>query len=321
MKRNAVRGCSRLLCLFVSISALAQTASVQGTSRDAAEEIKKEPEQAKRDKHRANIQGVQEKLKTAGEMMRAQPPRYDQAIAILTEATQMAPDQDVVWYRLGVAQLKSANVQADAAEKAKRSSQAYNDLEKAIDVFKAAKDQAAPENSSKPPCSINGVCTHVETVKTGAISDNHRLAVYYSNLGDAAARLEKHDEAVQDFQQAAQLDLAYAGTYYFDLGILLRNTAKSTEQRKQAVEAFDKAIAADPNQAAAYYLKGEVLFGMITTDGKGKIVPPPGTAEALEKYLELQPNGPYAQPAKSFLAALNTAVESSYGVKKETRKQ
>ena len=411
MKPKSVRIASRILCLFVAIPALAQTASVRGASRDAqgapivgaqvewrnqdtgrvyaistnkngeyfspgidpgnytvtlnkdgkvlysqkdihvgieeltldielkqieqqniqaaatnqgfsAEEIRKQQEeQANIARYNSKIKVINEKLKAAGDMMGAQPPRFDQAIAILTEVTQIAPDQDAVWYRLGVAHLKSANAQADDTEKTQHSTEAYNDLEKAIDLFKQRKRQGPPENSSKPPCSINGVCTHVEPVKAGEISDDHRLAVYYSNLGDAAARLGKNDEALKDFQQAAQLDLADAGTYYFDLGIILRNTAKSPDERKHAVEAFDKAIAADPDKAVAYYLKGEVLFGMVTTDSEGKIIPPPGAAEALEKYLELQPNGPYAEPAKSFLAALNNNVENSYGAKKDANKK
>jgi len=311
MKRNSVCVCSAILCFLVSIPAWAQS-SVTGGQKE------RQAEQANNEKYNATIKVVNEKLKAAGDLMRAEPPQYDQAIAILTEATQMVPEQDAVWYRLGVAHLKSADAQADAAEKTKRSTEAYNDLEKAIDLFKQRKSQAPKENSSNLPCTVNGVCKHAEVQTTGEISDSHQLAVYYSNLGDAAARIEKNDEALKDFQQAAQLDPAYAGTYYFDLGIILRNAAKSTDERKQAAEAFDKAIAADPNKATAYYLKGEVLFGMVTTDGEGKITPPLGAVEALEKYLELQPNGPYAGPAKGLLAALGTTVESNDGVKNGT---
>jgi tetratricopeptide (TPR) repeat protein len=303
MKRNCLGVCSAILCLLVSIPVLAQV-SVTGGSRDV---------QAPRN---VNIAAVDEKLKTAAEMMHAQPPNYDQAIATLTETTQMAPDQDGVWYRLGVAYLEWANAQTDPAEKTKCNAEAYHDLEKAIEVHGQRKTQERQENF-KPVCNVEGVCKHDVPVNVGDISDNHKLAVYYSNLGDAAARLGKNEEASKDFQQAAQFDPADAGTYYFDLGIILRNTAKTVDERKLAVEAFDKAIAADPNKAADYYLKGEVLFAMVTTDSEGKILPPPGTIEALQKYLALQPNGPYAQQAKSFLAALNTTNSSDNGSSKK----
>ena len=304
MKRNSVWPCSAILCFFLSIPALTQSIVTGGNSAVPG-----------------HIEAhLDERLKAAGEMMRAKPPNYDQAIAILTEATQMAPDQDGVWYRLGVAFLGSANAQADTVEKTKRTTEAYNDLEKAIDLFKQRKSRESQENSSKAACNIEGVCTHVEPAK-GASSDTHKLAVYYSNLGDAAAKLGKKDEAIKDLQQAAQLDPADAGTYYFDEGIILRNAAKTVDERKEAVYAFDESIAAEPTKAVAYYLKGELLFGMTTTDSEGKLIPPPGTVEALQKYLELQPNSPYTAQAKGFLAALNVTGESSDGTKKGTNKK
>lgn len=300
MKISYLYAGGAILYLSLSIPALPQV-SVTGGSHDVP---------ANTEKYNTTIKVVDEKLKVAGDLMRAQPPNYDQAIAVLTEAKQMAPDQDVVWYRLGVAYLGSANALPDATEKTRRATEAYHDFEKAIGLFKQRKSQNG-EESSKPPCNVEGVCTHVVTMKTGDISDDHKLAVYYSNLGDAAARLGKNDEAINDFQQAAQIDVADAGTYFFDLGVILRNAARTMDERKQAAEAFDKAIAADPKKAAAYYLKGEVLFGLITTDAEGKPIPPPGAVEALRKYLELQPNGKYAGQAKSFLMALNGTSEDA----------
>jgi tetratricopeptide (TPR) repeat protein len=318
---------SAILACVLSIPALASKMEPQNVQAGAkkqsvpAEQTRQQEEQANIEKYKAKMAAVDEKFKAAADMMRAQPPNFDQAIETLIEATRMAPEQDAVWYRLGVAYLGSANAQADAAEKARRSTEAYNDLERAVDLYEQRKSQELKENTSKAPCNVEGVCTHVEKVKVGAVSDEHKIAVYYSNLGDAAARLGKTEEASHDFQQAAQLDPADAGTYYFDLGIILRNAAKSVDQRKQAVQAFDQAIAADPNKAADYYLKGEVLFGMATADEQGKIIPQPGTVEALQKYLQLEPNGPYAQRAQSFLAALNTRIESNNGLSKETTKK
>jgi tetratricopeptide (TPR) repeat protein len=308
MKLSSVCSYSAILWFSISIPALAQV-SVTGGNRDM------EPARE------VNLPAVDEKLKAAADMMHAQPPDYNQAIAALTEASQMAPEEDAVWYRLGVAYLESANAQDDAAGKAKRSTEAYNALKKAIDVYTQRKVERLKEQSTKGPCNVEGVCTHVEKVKTGEVSENHKLAVYYSNLGDAAARVGKDQEASRDFQQAAQLDPADAGTYYFVLGIILRNGAKTAEQRKEAVEAFDKAIAADPNKAANYYLKGEVLFGMITIDDQGKVTAPAGTTEALQKYLTLEPHGPYVERAKGLLAALNKPAESENSINKGATKQ
>src|SRR5579859_7776557 len=108
MKPTCVCFCSAILGFFLPIPALTQIASVQATGRDAETNI---------EKYNTNIKLVDEKLKAAADMMHAQPPNYGQAIAILTEASQMAPDQDGVWYRLAVAYLGSADAQADGAEK------------------------------------------------------------------------------------------------------------------------------------------------------------------------------------------------------------
>jgi hypothetical protein len=86
--------------------------------------------------------------------------------------------------------------------------------------------------------------------------------------------------------------------------------------RKAAIEAFDKAIAADPQKAEAYYWKATNLIGGATLQGD-KMVAPPGTAEAFNKYLELQPNGPHADEAKAMLASIGAPVETTFGTKKK----
>lgn len=84
-----------------------------------------------------------------------------------------------------------------------------------------------------------------------------------------------------------------------------------------AIAAFDKSIAADPTKADAYYQKGVNMIGKATLQGS-KTVAPPGTAEAFQKYLELQPNGPYADVAKQMLETIGASVETTYGSKKKT---
>jgi hypothetical protein len=47
------------------------------------------------------------------------------------------------------------------------------------------------------------------------------------------------------------------------------------------------------------------------------MVAPDGTAEAFQKYLELQPTGPHAEEAKAMLQGLGSPVETSYGTQKK----
>jgi hypothetical protein len=80
--------------------------------------------------------------------------------------------------------------------------------------------------------------------------------------------------------------------------------------------AFDKVIAADPNKADAYYWKGVNMIGKATLKGD-KMVAPEGTAEAFQKYLELQPTGTFADPAKQMLTSIGASVETQFGNKKK----
>jgi tetratricopeptide (TPR) repeat protein len=300
--------------------AVQDTAKAKGITPEQVKQMQEQ--QAKVEQYNKNIGTVNEKLKAATAAEQATPPNYDAAIASLTEASQMVPNEDVVWFRLGGAYLDSAKTQTDPAEKTKRYAEAYNDLQKAIDLYKSKNAPASTgENapSTAPPNAQNGQ-SNAQGAKSGAPAaqlpaEKQKLAAYYENFAAAASKVGKNDEAVNSYQQAIELDPAHAGHYYSNLGITYMNSGKS----KESAEAFDKAIAADPNNANAYYFKGQSLFAGVTTDSSGKMTAPPGTEEALNKYLELQPSGPYSQSAKDMLAALGTKVETTYGSKKKPK--
>ncbi len=101
------------------------------------------------------------------------------------------------------------------------------------------------------------------------------------------------------------------------MGAVYTNIGKADE----AIVAFDKAVAADPTKAAAYYWKGVNLIAKETIGKDGKAVAPDGTAEAFQKYLELEPTGTFAQPAKDMLASIGAAVETGFGNKKKPAKK
>ncbi len=133
-------------------------------------------------------------------------------------------------------------------------------------------------------------------------------AAYHNNYALVLAKGKKFDDAQTELTKAAQLDPQNAGKYYYNLGAVYVNTG----QNDPALEAFKKAIEVDPNYAEAYYQEGLTLFAKATTSPDGKISPPPGTAEAFQKYLELAPTGPSADPAKAMLEAMGSKVETSF---------
>src|SRR3569833_444484 len=130
----------------------------------------------------------------------------------------------------------------------------------------------------------------------------------YNNYALALAADKKLDDAKVKLAKAVELDPAGAGKYHYNLGALLMNSSQSDG----ALDEFKKAIAADPNYAEAYFYLGSTLMGKATMDAKGAMVAPPGTVEALQKYVQLQPDGPNADSAKQLLAALGSTVNVNY---------
>ena len=126
----------------------------------------------------------------------------------------------------------------------------------------------------------------------------------------------KAGDAVKSYEAAAKADPAQAGAAYFNIGAVYTNAGRVDD----ANAAFDKAIAADPTRAEAYYQKGVNLLGKATLQGD-KTIAPPGTAEAFQKYLEIAPTGPNAQSAKDLLTSIGSTVETSYGTKKKPAKK
>ena len=266
----------------------ASQAQGQGMTPEQLKQIQEQ--QAKAQKEQNTVKALNEKLQTANQQ--SQSGDYDGAIATLTEANQIDPSRDLIWFRLGDAYRQSATKQTDPAEKQKRYEMASTDYQKAIDLRKgneaAAKDPEA----------------------------NTKMAAYYNNLAEVYAKSNKLDDAVKAYQQSEQLDPAHAAQYNFNIGAILTNAGKVDD----AITYFDKVIAADPTKADAYYWKGVNLIGKETMDKNNKVIAPPGTAEAFQKYLELQPNGQFAEPAKSMLASIGASVETTFGKKKATKK-
>ncbi|MFY9907698.1 MAG: tetratricopeptide repeat protein [Terriglobales bacterium] len=256
------------------------------------EQLKAQQEAAaKIESEKKTIGSLNEKLNAAKTASDAGD--YETAIATLTAANQIDPTRDLIWFKLGDAYRMSAPKQTDPAEKQKRYETAAADYQKAIDLRTAS-----------------------ETAQKEA-DNNQKMAAYYNNLAEVYAKSTKIDDAVANYAKAAQLDPTHAVTYLFNEGAVLTNAGKSDE----AIAAFDKVIAVDPTKADAYYWKGINLIGKETIGKDGKATAPQGTAEAFQKYLELQPDGKFAQPAKDMLASIGASIETGFGKKKPVKKQ
>jgi tetratricopeptide (TPR) repeat protein len=143
-------------------------------------------------------------------------------------------------------------------------------------------------------------------------------ASVYNQMGNIYGAQKKIPEATAALTKAAQSDPAMAAKAYYNMGANLVNGGQSD----QAVDFFQKAIQADPSYADAHYQLGICLMGKAQVDNKtGKITPPEGTAEHFQKYLELKPDGPYAQSSKDMLASLGQTVQTKVTVPSAKKKK
>lgn len=221
--------------------------------------------------------------------------------------------------------------------------QAYND---GINALNAKQYDQAIENLKKASdfdpsqiavwSNLATAYTELARTKTGADFDTNMQSALdcytkalalkpedaglHNNYALTLARDKKFDQAQAELQKAAELDPQNAGKYYYNLGALLVNAG----QNEPAGAAFKKAIDLQPTYADAYYQYGVTLVAKAQIGADGKVTPVPGTVEAFQKYLELQPNGPYAQQAKDMLTTLGSSVQTNYknpdAGKKKTKK-
>ena len=135
-----------------------------------------------------------------------------------------------------------------------------------------------------------------------------------SGLGEIYARNGKVPEAAAAYDAAAKADPTKAAFYYKNEAVIYSQTGNAEGQ----VAAADKAIAAKPDDPLPYYLKGQALITKATVDPKTqRIVLPEGCGEAYQKYLQLDPTGPYSADVKGILDSAGQKINSSYKATKK----
>lgn len=241
-----------------------------------SEEQKKQVEAVQ--KENLKIKGLNEKLALSKQQQEA--GQFDAAVQTLTEASQMDPSKDLIWFKLGDALVAAAKHNQDKAA-------AKDQYAKAADAYKKA----------------------IEIKPT--------VGAYYNNMGEAYARMGQTQDAINAYTQAAQNDPTDAGKYYFNLGAVLTNSGKVDEANAAFDKAIAADPAkADAYYQKAVNLLGKATVDTKT----GQMKAPDEVATNLNKYLELAPDGPNAQSAKDLLAGLGAKVETSFGSGKKSGK-
>jgi tetratricopeptide (TPR) repeat protein len=204
--------------------------------------------------------------------------KYTDIESLMTKDTGLKPDEALLWVNLGYGQ-----------SGLKKYDDAITSYKKAIDMESASK---------KPRGGVLGLAN--------------------AGLGEIYARTGKVQDANAAYDAAAKADPTNALLH-------LRNEAVIFFQQNNGpaqVAAADEAIKSDtnqsdPNLAILYYIKGQGLVQNATVDPKTqRIVLPPDCTAAYQRYLELAPNGPYAQEVAGILQQAGEKVGSSYKASK-----
>jgi tetratricopeptide (TPR) repeat protein len=234
--------------------------------------------------------------------------KWNEAIQTINDALALDQTHDVIYAVLGDAEL-------GAGGNATSKEEAAPHFQKAIEAYQKAIELLDKSITSAPP-----------TMDKKALGDMKiSLGKYHNNLGQAYAKSGDSTAALKEYSAAADQDAPNAHMYYFNAGATLTNmatretnTANKDKEISEANEAFDKAIAAKPDYAEAYYQKGINLTSKATIDKSGKMVAAPGTIEAFSKYLELEPDGKHAEEAKGLIEGFGETVQTSYKKTKPT---
>ena len=146
---------------------------------------------------------------------------------------------------------------------------------------------------------------------------NRDLAGSYNNLANCLAKEGKTDDAMAAYQKAADADPPDAASAWRNAGATLYNAGKMAD----AIVPFQKAAALDPKNAQVWYLLGTCLMNTMGSKTEGdKVIPiiVPGTVEAFQKAVELDPNGQWGAQAKQDLDALQAmgaGIDTKYKTK------
>lgn len=131
-----------------------------------------------------------------------------------------------------------------------------------------------------------------------AIVEGVRAGQMMQSAGNIQFQLKNYAEAAELFTQSSRLH-PYPALPLFNLCATLFDMGRLPA----ASEACDRAIEADPNLPDSYYVKAAALAGQAASNGKLK--PSHQTAATLEKYLQLAPDGFYANDARALLKQMS----------------
>lgn len=229
----------------------------------------------------------------------------DKAVAFYSKAAEVSPDPATAYFNICRAQRAIGNI--DAAKQA--CSKVISIDTNRWDAYQilggmqqnAGEDQLAIETYQK------GIWAAEKMAVISVNSSQAKVGIgqMLDSQGNLYAHLKRFDDAIAVFSRAVEY-AAYPPREYFNICAAYYDT----DRMDAAVEACDKAIGGDPRMADAYWVKASALYGKSKLD-HGKLAVPPGTQEALSKYLEINPQGDHAADARQMLSKIGSTVDTT----------
>lgn len=123
------------------------------------------------------------------------------------------------------------------------------------------------------------------------------IAKIYIGRGNALLKLRRTPDALADYRQAASL-APDPSQVDWNICAVLYNTGDTAN----GLAACRTASTVEPARADTWFVLASLLFAESSkTDPQGKFIIPDECRQALNKYLELAPNGPHAGDVKAML--------------------
>lgn len=277
-----------------------ETTAPQPAQAPSSSTPRQEPGVSKKDSESLNA-ALTEARKASAEK------RYADSEALMLKVTQSNPNLILPWVELGLAEL---------------SLQKYSDAEiafkNALGIDPAALKRAHSDDFYQPneaPGVVAPTATRASrnvagggVVNSGENRTPDIKGTSYASLGEIYAHQGKIKEAEDAFDTAVNAFPTQAAQYRHNEMLVFFQTGQSDAQ----LAAAEKAIGLDSTRASNFYFKAQALIAKATVDPKTqKMVLPPGCAEAYQKYLQLEPNGPYSADAKGVLEGAGISVKAA----------
>jgi tetratricopeptide (TPR) repeat protein len=181
----------------------------------------------------------------------------------------------------------------------------------AVTELSAALDLEKPEDPNRPivlsrlgeAYESMGKWQEAADTYQKAIALKPDVAANYNNLGNDLAKLGKVDDARAAYQKYVDLNPTDAALAWRNFGTVLYNS----NRMKESIEPLQKATTLDPKNATAWLLLGIALVNTMEFKTVGDKITPvmqPGTVEAYQHAIDLDPNGPIGAQAKQGLESL-----------------